>query len=92
MSLGHRPNSPHTIYNCQAGNSSPFYSLLLLSAPFYSLRLPFSPFYSLRPKMSWTAENDTIKPVALLPLQATGAGFIMEPQTETVPQPIRGLI
>ena len=37
--------------------------------------------------MSWTAENGTIKPVALLPLQATGAGFIMEPQTETVPQP-----
>jgi len=37
MSLGHRPNSPHTIYHCQAGNSSPFYSLLLLFTPFDSL-------------------------------------------------------
>ena len=84
MSLGHRPNSPHTIYHCQAGNSSPFCSLLFLSAPFYSLRLPFSPFYSLRPKISWMAENDTIKPIAALPLQAAGTGSIMEPQTRPV--------
>lgn len=34
--------------------------------------------------MSWTAENDTIKPMAVLPLQAAGAGSIMEPQTEPV--------
>ena len=31
--------------------------------------------------MSWTAENDTIKPIAALPLQAAGTGSIMEPQT-----------
>ena len=30
------------------------------------------------------AENDTIKPIAALPLQAAGAGSIMEPQTEPV--------
>ena len=34
--------------------------------------------------MSWTTENDTIKPIAALPLQAAGAGSIMEPQTEPV--------
>ena len=28
------------------------------------------------------AENDTIKPIAALPLQAAGTGSIMEPQTE----------
>jgi len=31
--------------------------------------------------MSWTAENGTNKPVAMLPLQAAGTGSIMEPQT-----------
>ena len=37
--------------------------------------------------MSWTAENDTIKPIAALPLQAAGAGSIMEPQTEPETKP-----
>jgi len=32
--------------------------------------------------MSWTAKNDTIKPIAALPFQAAGTGSIMEPQTE----------
>ena len=37
--------------------------------------------------MSWTAENDTIKPIAALPFQAAGTGSIMEPQTEPVEKP-----
>ena len=34
--------------------------------------------------MSWTAENDTIKPMAMLPLPAAGTGSIVESQTEPV--------
>ena len=62
MSLGHRPNSLHTILHCQAGNSSPFCSFLLLFTSFDSL-LVLSAY-----RIPWTTENDTNKPVAMLPL------------------------
>ena len=34
--------------------------------------------------MSWTVENDTIKPMAMLPLPAAATGSIVESQTEPV--------
>ena len=82
-SLGHRPNSQHTIYHCQAGNSSPFYSLLV----------PFTPFdLKKHGQQRMTRSNQLLcchyKQQVLAPSwshkqsQQKSTGFMVEPQTE----------